>query len=130
MRHTFDSSGRTTYLFFSVENWKGAYNIAERRADRMREAVRTYEEGRFRMTDFVTIKRNVVASIDVSVSVQAQFPYEGEDECLSLILPLLDRHSGIFKLESSERLTASEAFCKYRARSTVEHLIHLLTRVH
>ena len=129
LRHSFESSGRTTYLFFSVENWMRAYNIASRRADRMIEAVRTYEDGKFKMTDFVTVKRNVLAEIDVSVSVQTKIPYDGEDVRETIVSALMDRRSGVFKLESSERLTASEALRKYRARSTVEHLISSFKRV-
>ena len=37
--------------------------------------------------------------------------------------------AGIFKLESSEQLTPSDALKKYRARASVEHLIHSLKRI-
>ena len=37
--------------------------------------------------------------------------------------------AGLFKLESSSQLTPAEALDKYRARVTVEHLIHSLKRV-
>ena len=106
-----------------------AYNTAERRVNRMIKAIRSYDDGEFRKTDFVTVKRNVVAEIDVTVSVQNKFPYEGEEERRALILSLLNCRSGIFKLESSQQLTALEALKKYRARSTVEHLIHSLKRI-
>jgi len=129
LRHSFESSGRTTYLFFSVENWMRSYNIAERRAYKMIEAVRTYEDGKFKMADFVTVKRNVLAEIDVTVSVQTKLPYEGEDVRESIVSAIMDQRSGIFKLESSERLPPSEALRKYRARSTVEHLISSFKRV-
>ena len=129
LKHTFDYSSRTTYLFFSVKNMMQAYNTAERRVSRMIKAIRSYDDGKFRKTDFVTVKRNVVAEIDVTVSVQNKFPYEGEEERRALILSLLNCRSGIFKLESSQQLTALEALKKYRARSTVEHLIHSLKRI-
>jgi len=129
LRHTFGSSGRTTYLFFTVDNMIRSYNAAERQVDRMIDAIRTFEKGKFRKADFVTVRRNVVADIDVTVSVQTRFPYEGEDERNALILSLLDARSGKFKLESSEQLTPLEALNKYRARSTVEHLIHSLKRI-
>ncbi|MFA6727754.1 MAG: transposase, partial [Prevotella sp.] len=129
LRHTFGSSGRTTYLFFTSDNMMRSYNTAERQIDRMIDAIRTFENGRFRKADFVTVRRNVVADIDVTVSVQTRFPYEGEDERNALILSLLDARSGKFKLEASEQLTPLEALNKYRARSTVEHLIHSLKRI-
>ncbi len=127
-RHTFDSSGRTTYLFYSLDNWYRSYHSASRSFDRMVEAVRTYEDGHFRKSDFVTVKRNVLADVEVKVSLQTKFSFdEGERE--GIIEEIMGTRAGIFKLESSEQLTPSEALDKYRARATVEHLIHSLKRV-
>lgn len=94
----------------------------------MVEAVRTYEDGHFRKSDFVTVKRNVLADVEVKVSLQTKFSFdEGERE--GIIEEIMGTRAGIFKLESSEQLTPSEALDKYRARATVEHLIHSLKRV-
>jgi transposase len=127
-KHTFDSSGRTTYLFFSLDNWYRSYHSASRSFDRMVEAVKTYEGGHFRKSDFVTVKRNVLADIEVKVSLQTKFTFE-ESEREGIIREIMGTRAGIFKLESSEQLTPSEALDKYRARATVEHLIHSLKRV-
>ena len=129
LRHTFDSSGRTTYLFFSVDNWKRSFHAAERSVERMLNAIRSYEDGKFRKSDFVTIKRNVLADVEVKVSMQTRFDYDDKDEIYGIINEVLGPRSGVFKLESSEQLTPSEALEKYRARATVEHLIHSLKRV-
>ena len=94
----------------------------------MVEAVRTYEDGHFRKSDFVTVKRNVLADVEVKVSLQTKFSFdEGERE--GIIEEIMGTRAGIFKLESSEQLTPSEALDKDRARATVEHLIHSLKRV-
>ncbi len=95
----------------------------------MISAIRSYEDGKFRKSDFVTVKRNVLADVEVKVSMQSRFDYEDKDEIYGLINEVLGPRSGIFKLESSEQLTPSEALEKYRARATVEHLIHSLKRV-
>ena len=129
LKHTFDSSGRTTYLFFSVDNWKRSFHAAERSVERMLNAIRSYEDGKFRKSDFVTVKRNVLADVEVKVSMQTHFDYDDKDEIYGIINEVLGPRSGIFKLESSEQLTPSEALEKYRARATVEHLIHSLKRV-
>jgi len=129
LRNVFTSSGRTTYLFFSAENWKRAYNTAERRVKKMIDAARSYDDGRFRASDFVTVKKNVAADVDVKVSVQTRFDYDDPDRLEWMITETMSKHSGIFKLESSEQLTPLEALGKYRARSSVEHLIHSLKRV-
>ncbi len=127
-RHTFDSSGRTTYLFFSMDNWYRTYHSASRSFDRMVEAVKTYEDGHFRKSDFVTIRRNVLADVEVKVSLQTKFAFD-ESEREGIIREIMGTRAGIFKLESSEQLTPLEALDKYRARTTVEHLIHSLKRV-
>lgn len=129
IRHTFDLSGRTTYLFRSADNWIRSYHTAERRIDGMMNAVRSYEEGKFKMSDFITVKKNVAARVDIKVSVQTRFGYDDPDEKERMIKEAMDARPGIFKLESSEQLTPSEALNKYRARAVVEHLIHSLKRI-
>ena len=128
MKHTFSSSGRTNYLFFSADAWLRSYHSACRNFDRMVDAVRTYENGSFRKSDFITVKRNVLADIEVKVSLQTKFQFD-ESERDGIIREIMGPRAGIFKLESSEQLTPSEALDKYRARATVEHLIHSLKRV-
>jgi transposase len=129
IRHTFDSSGRTTYLFFSAGNRYRSYHAAKRKVTQMISAIRSYEDGKFRRSDFVTVKKNVLADIEVKVSVQTGFVYDDQDEMEWLTEKVMNCRSGIFKLESSEQLTPSEALKKYRARSSVEHLIHSLKRI-
>jgi transposase len=90
--------------------------------------VRTYEDGKFRKSDFVTVKRNVLADVEVKVFLQTKLGFDdGERE--GIIREIMGTRAGVFKLESSEQLTPSEALDKYRARATVEHLIHSLKRV-
>jgi hypothetical protein len=93
IRHTFDSSGRTTYLFFSVDNWKRSFHAAERSVERMISAIRSYEDGKFRKSDFVTVKRNVLADVEVKVSMQSRFDYDDEDEKYGLITEVLGPRS-------------------------------------
>lgn len=94
----------------------------------MVEAVRSYEDGSFRKSDFVTIRKNVLADIEVKVSLQTKFGFDGSER-EGIIREMMGPRAGIFKLESSEQLTPREALDKYRARATVEHLIHSLKRV-
>jgi len=129
LTHTFDSSGRTTYLFWSADNWIRSYHTAERRVNGMIAAVRSYEEGKIRVSDFVTFKKNAAAKVDVKVSLQTRFGYDDPEEKEMMIRGAMDSRPGIFKLESSEQLTPEEALNKYRARASVEHLIHSLKRI-
>jgi hypothetical protein len=123
IRHTFDHSGRTTYLFFSADGYNRSYRSAVRRVDRMITSLRSYEDGKFRMTDFVTVKKNVAADVDVKVTVQTHLDYDDPRRREHMIMNEIKPRSGIFKLESSEQLTSPEALYKYRGRSSVEHLI-------
>ncbi|MCL2786393.1 MAG: transposase [Methanomassiliicoccaceae archaeon] len=129
LSHTFTSSGRTTYIFFSVDNRRRSYNAAERRVRKMIDAARSYDDGKFKASDFVTVKKNVAADVNIEVSVQTKFDYDDPDMFEWMVLETMGVRSGHFKLESSEQLTPSEALGKYRARSSVEHLIHSLKRV-
>jgi transposase len=129
LTHTFDPSGRTTYLYWSADNWMRSYHTAERRVDGMMDAVRSYEEGKFRASDFVTVKKNILADVNVRVSIQTKFGYDDPNEKERMIKEAMDSRPGIFKLGSSEQLTPSEALNKYRARAVVEHLIHSLKRI-
>jgi len=115
-------------LYFSLDNWMMSYHAAERKVRKMIEAIHNYEDGRFRKSDFVTVKRNVLADVEVKVSLQSRFGYDEED-IEGMIEEVMGSRAGIFKLESSEQLTPLEALEKYRARATVEHLIHSLKRI-
>ena len=53
--------------------------------DRMLSAIRSYNDGKFRKSDFVTVKRNVLADIEVKVSMQTHFDYDDRDELYGLI---------------------------------------------
>jgi len=96
----------------------------------MVDAVRSYEDGKFQASDFATVKKNFLADVNIRVNVQTRFGYDDPNEVEKLISEAMDIRSGIFKLESSEQSTPSEALCRYRARSAVEHLIHSLKKDH
>lgn len=128
LSHRFESSGRTTYLYWSLDNWMRSYKAAERSVDRMISAMTTYESGKLRKSDFVTVKRNVLADVQVTVSQQRKLEFTDEER-EGLIREVMGPRAGLFKLESSVQLTPAEALDKYRARVTVEHLIHSLKRV-
>jgi transposase len=130
LRHTFASSGRTTYLFFSADNLIRSHAAAERSVRGMVDAVHSYEGGKFRQSDFVTVKDNYAADVEITgVQVQSHFGYDDPKEIENMIKKKMGIRAGIFKLESSEQLTPAEALRKYRARATVEHLIHSLKRI-
>ena len=130
LRHTFASSGRTTYLFFSADNFVRSRNAARRSVLQMVDAVHSYENGKFRQSDFVTVKDNLAADVSITkMDIQTHFGYDDPEEIERMTEDKTGVRAGIFKLESSEQLTPSEALKKYRARASVEHLIHSLKRI-
>ena len=95
--------------------------------DHMVEAVRSYEDRKFRKSDFVTIGRDVLADAEVKASLQTQFGFDesGRDD---VIREMMGPRAGVFKPEPSKRPTPGEALDKCRARVTAEHPIRPLTR--
>ena len=91
----------------------------------MMRAMTTCESGKLRRSDFVTVKRNADVHVPVSGRRKPEFTAEERE---GLIREVMGPRAGSFKLESSSRLTPSEALDKYRAGATVEHLIHSLKR--
>ena len=61
--------------------------------------MRTYEDGHFRKSDFVTVKRNVLADIEVKVSLQTKFAFE-ESEREGIIREIMGTRAGIFNSNS------------------------------
>lgn len=91
------------------------------------EAVRSYEDRKFRKSDFVTIGRDVLADAEVKASLQTKFGFDesGRDD---VIREMMGPRAGVFKPEPSKRPTPGEALDKCRARVTAEHPIRPLKR--
>lgn len=70
LKHTFDSSGRTTYLFFSLDSWYRSYHSASKSFDRMMKTVRTYRNGHFRRSDFVKQSISLILERDLVTSTK------------------------------------------------------------
>lgn len=130
LKHVFQSSGRTNYLFFSSDLYVKNAHTAERKVRDMVGVTKNYDNsGKVRKSDFITIKKNHCVDINVSVTVQTKFGYDDEKEINRMIEDEMGPRCGFFKLESSHELTPLEALRKYRKRVTVEHLISSLKRV-
>ena len=75
------SSGRMTYLFFSADNLIRLHNPAERSVRETADAARSYEDGKFRQSDFVTVKLNLTADVEITkMSIQSHFGYDDPKE--------------------------------------------------
>ena len=63
--------------------------------DRMLSAIRSYNDGKFRRSDLVTVKRNVLADIEVKVSMQTHLDHDDGDGFYGLIQEVMVSRSGI-----------------------------------
>lgn len=63
--------------------------------DHMLSAIRSYNDGKFRRSDLVTVKRNVLADIEVKVSMQTHLEHDDGDRFYGLIQEVMGSRSGI-----------------------------------
>ena len=130
LKHVFESSGRTTYIYHSTELAARKRHAAERKVRGMLEAAMRFEATKkVRASDFVSIKSNRFADVSVQVSVQTHLGYDDPAAFENMVDEEIGPRCGYFKLGSSSELTPEEALRKYRKRVTVEHLISSMKRV-
>ena len=128
VKHTFASSGRTTYLFFSRSLYETKMASVEGRARKCvrdaKDAVLYSKKGNMRISKTVVKKFNPL--LKVSIFVQQAF-FDGEDAMFEYAKEMIMNHrEGFFKLESSMNLTPTEVYEIYRRKDTVEKLIESL----
>lgn len=130
LKHVFESSGRTTYIYYSAELAARKRHAAERKVEKMMEVIKNYDEAKkVKASDLVSIKSNRFADVPVHVSVETHMEYDDPRTFENKVDEETSPRSGYFKLGSSSELTSSEALRKYRKRVTVEHLISSMKRV-
>ena len=128
VKHTFASSGRTTYLFFSRSLYETKMASVEGRARKCvrdaKDAVLYSKKGKLRISKTVVKKFNPL--LKVNITVQRAF-FDGEEAMFEYAKDMIMNHrEGFFKLESSVNLTPSEVYEIYRRKDTVEKLIESL----
>lgn len=128
-KHTFLSSKRTTYLFFSEKLYRDKTAALHGRAWRCvkdaKETMRMKSDGTLRVSKTV-VKRMRNPLIALNVAVQGRFLGSDLDSFNYVKNELSNRREGFFKLECSHDLTPSEVYEIYRRRDTVEKLIDSL----
>ena len=132
IHHTFKSSQRTVYLYFSAGKYIRSVSTAERRAGKMAAvaAENLYTDRRKpRKSDFLVLKRNPYVNVDIRISVQKVLdPFDPEDN-MRAVSDLMGDRCGMFKLESSLPMDPATALRVYRYRTTIEHLISSIKSV-
>ena len=126
---TFESSGRTKYIFRADYLADAKASAAERKVERMAETARALKNGEIDPMSLVDVKTNEFIDFDVKVSVQQILTEYTEDEKKALVEKYKGRYCGFFHLESSAPLTPLEAIRKYRKRIAIEHAIRSLKNV-
>lgn len=129
-KHTFDSSGRTKYLFCSPDLFNAVYQRALVSMQRqIRKYKRTLENG-LRRSEYVTIKAHYGVDIEIKISVQdLEVDALTDHDIEFMVREKLGARAGFFKLDCSEPLDAAEALRKYRQRGIVEQTIGSLKKI-
>ena len=128
-KKTFESSGRTAYLFYSDKLHKDKTAALNGRAWRCvedaKDTLKRKKDGSIRISKTV-VKRLRNPPISLSVEVQGKLLLSDIESFEYVRNALSNRREGHFKLECSENLTAEEVFSVYRRRDTVEKLMDSL----
>lgn len=128
-RRTFESSGRTVYLFFSDKLYNDKMRALNGRAEKCvhdaKETMRMKADGTPKVSKTV-IKRLRNPLISINVGVQGRFFFNDEEALEYVRNELSNGREGYFKLECSENLTPSDVYSIYRKRDRVEKLIESL----
>ena len=132
IKHTFGSSNRTTYLFFSADSYAASLSRAEK-------AVKSLEKDRIRAQNILT-SGNPDSFIKIDDSPFFTVEYENakfvmtrdpwiEMDVDSELKKAVAPRNGWFKLECSFEMDPRLALVVYRHRVDVEHMISVLKSV-
>ena len=130
--HRFESSGKTNYLFFSVDRFMLGQASADRRAARMAKQLTEAKDmmREPKLTKLVTVKRNPFYDVMIkSFEVQMKLNPWLDDDLLMAAKEEAGERCGWFKLQSSDWMEPSEALDVYRHRVGIEHLISSIKSV-
>lgn len=130
--HRFESSGRTNYLFFSVDRYILGQAAADRRAAKLAEQLTDAKE---MMRDpkigrLVSVKKNPFYDVTIkSFHIQMKLNPWLDDDILLAAKEEAGERCGWFKLQSSEWMDPGKALDIYRHRVGIEHLISSIKSV-
>ena len=128
-RKTFESSGRTVYLFYSEKLYRDKMAALDGRSWRCvedaKDVIRRKKDGTLRISKTV-MKRLRNPLISLNVGVRGKLLSSDVDSYKYVRGQLSNHREGFFKLECSRNLTPSEVFSIYRRRDAVEKLMDSL----
>lgn len=126
---TFESSGRTKYIFKADYLEEAKSRAVDRKVGRMAEVAKALKDGKIKPDALVEVKKNEFVKFEVKVNIQQIFTDYSEEELKTLKERYKGNYCGFFHLESSAPLTPLEAIRKYRKRVAIEHAIKSLKNV-
>ena len=132
MTHRFESSGKTNYLFFSVDRYILGQAAADRRAAKLAEQLTDAKEMMRdpKIRKLVSIKKNPFYDVTIrSFDIQMKLNPWLDDDIILAAKEEAGERCGWFKLQSSEWMEPSEALDIYRHRVGIEHLISSIKSV-
>ncbi len=129
--HTFDSSGRTNYLYCSPDLLQASVKKGCKSIERGLRDYRYLQEHGMNRSKIVKVRKVPGYKVDLSISRDEDFDPKEFTE--ARILKDARRNAGIragfFKLSCTVQLTPEEALRRYRQRALVEQTISSLKRI-
>ena len=123
---TFESSGRTKYIFKADYLEEAKSHAADRRVNKMAEIARALKNGEIKPESLIEVRKNEFVQFNVKVQIQQILTEYTEEELKALKERYRGKYCGFFHLESSAALTPLEAIRMYRKRVAIEHAIKSL----
>ena len=126
LRHEFESSDKTNYLFFSSDRYSLGQSAALRRAARLAEQMKEAKEVKKdpKLNRLVNVKKNPFYELTIdSYHIDMNLDPWLEDDIITAAKEVAGDRCGWFKLQCSKRLSSLEALETYRHRVGIEHLI-------
>ncbi|MBE6524745.1 MAG: hypothetical protein E7Z65_07775 [Thermoplasmata archaeon] len=130
--HRFEHSGKTNYLFFSVDRYMLGQTAADRRAAKLARQLTDAKDmmKEPKLSKLVTVKKNPFYDVMIkSFEVQMRLNPWLDDDLILAAKEEAGERCGWFKLQSSDWLEPSEALDVYRHRVGIEHLISSIKSV-
>ena len=130
--HRFEHSGKTNYLFFSVDRYILGQAAADRRAAKLAQQLTDVKDimKEPKLSKLVKVKRNPFYDVTIkSFEVQMKLNPWLDDDIVLAAKEEAGERCGWFKLQSSDWLEPSEALDIYRHRVGIEHLISSIKSV-
>jgi transposase len=130
LKHTFESSGKTNYLFYSHELFDASLKRAVASINRGLKLYKEMKENGIRKSKIVKVRKVIGIDVDYEITMSdIDLSEYDEDGIRRKAAEQIGIRAGFFKLTSTVEIPPKEALLRYRRRGIVEQTISSLKRI-